>query len=320
MSQTLDHDYRALTDEAGVVDFSHRTRIEVLGEDRASFLHNLSTNDVKKLQPGRGCEAFFLDARGHIRAYGVLICRPTSIVVETVGGQNGPLIQHLDRYLIREKVELVDRTDAWGELFLGGAKCHDLLGQLAPATVLEEAPASVELELAGHAVTLASVQMTAASGYLLFCARPAQPAVAQALIAKGAIWCEPASFEAARIEAGVPLYGVDMTDQNLPQEVARDELAISFKKGCYLGQETVARIDALGHVNKKLVRLRFAGAEVPPPGAELRVDDKVVGQVTSAAFVPRIGASLALGYLRRGYDTPGTKLTSDWGQAVVAGS
>jgi folate-binding protein YgfZ len=241
-------------------------------------------------------------------------------VVETTGGQSGPLIQHLDRYLIREKVELADRTESWGELFLRGAKCQDLLGQLAPVALPEEMLGSVELELAGYAVTVARVPMTVAGGYLLFCTRLAQPAVTQALISKGAILCEAASFEAARIEAGMPLYGVDITDKNLPQEVARDELAISFKKGCYLGQETVARIDALGHVNKTLVRLRFGGAQVPPPGTELRAGDEVVGQVTSAAFVPRVGASFALGYVRRGSDTSGSKLLSAFGEAVVAGS
>jgi folate-binding protein YgfZ len=316
MSATIDDDYQALTDGAGLVDFSDRTRIEVLGDDRAGFLHNLSSNDVKALQPGQGCEAFFLDARGHIKGHVFFVCRPGSIVIETTGGQSGPLIAHLDRYLIREKVELVDRTDAWGELFLAGARSADVLGQVAPAAPL----ANAEIEIAGQAVTLIRVAMTAVEGYLLLCARRAQPAVGEALISAGARLCDRASFEPARIEGRFPLYGVDITDKTLPQEVARDELAISFRKGCYLGQETVARIDALGHVNKKLVGLRFAGAEVPAPGAELKAGEQVVGQVTSATFLPRFGGAVALAYMRRGHDAPGSKLASSFGEAVVAGA
>jgi folate-binding protein YgfZ len=121
----------------------------------------------------------------------------------------------------------------------------------------------------------------------------------------------------ARIEAGTPLFGQDITEKNLPQEVARDALAISFTKGCYLGQETVARIDALGHVNQTLCGLRFAGPDSPPPGTELTIDDKVVAHVTSAAFSPRLGGPLALGYVRRGHTLPGTAFTSSRGPASV---
>ena len=317
MSQTFEDDDRALTDGAGLVDLSDRTRVEVLGNDRASFLHNLSTNDVKKLQPGQGCEAFFLDARGHIKGHAFLVCRPGSIAIETVGGQAAPLIAHLDRYLIREKVELADRTENWGELLLVGAHSTGLLTQLASAPMPGPPLANVEIEIAGQAVTVIRVAMTAAAGYLLLFPRPAQPVVTQALLSGGARLCDRMAFEVARIEARFPFYGVDITDKTLPQEVARDELAISFKKGCYLGQETVARIDALGHVNKRLVGLRFAEARVPPPGAELKAGDQAVGQVTSAAFVPRVGASLALAYVRRGYDEPGSKLACDLGEASV---
>ncbi|HWB07904.1 MAG TPA: glycine cleavage T C-terminal barrel domain-containing protein [Pirellulales bacterium] len=317
MSPTIENDEQALAEGAGLLDFSDRTRIEVLGDDRASFLHNLSTNDVKKLQPGQGCEAFFLDARGHVKGHVFFICRPGSIVIETTGGQGGPLIAHLDRYLIREKVELADRTDSWGELFLAGANSQDVLGQLTQATMPDAPLANVEIEIAGQAVTLIRVAMTTAKGYILLCTRLAQPAIAEALISAGARLCDRMAFEAARVESRFPLYGLDITDKTLPQEVARDELAISFRKGCYLGQETVARIDALGHVNKKLVVLRFAAAEVPPPGTDLKAGEQVVGQVTSAAFSPRLGGPLALAYVRREHDAAGSKVTSDFGEAVV---
>lgn len=312
----FDEQYVALTNQAGFVDFSSHTRIEVSGDDRASFLHNLSTNDVKKLVPGQGCEAFFLDARGHVLAHGFLICGPTSIIIETVGGQNERLMKHLDRYLIREKVELADRTSEWGELLVSGAGSRQVLMSLTAELPVDRL-ASTETTIAGQPATVVRVEMTSADCYLLFCAAGAQQAIAETLAKAGLVSCQAGSLEAARIEAGFPWYGPDMTDKNLPQEVNRDKLAISFTKGCYIGQETVARIDALGHVNKKLVRIQFAGQQLPPPGADLRAGEQTAGEVTSAAYSPRHNAAVALAYLRRGSDAPGTELTSDFGDALV---
>ena len=148
--------------------------------------------------------------------------------------------------------------------------------------------------------------------------------ITAALANAGAVPAGADAFEMARIEAGTPLYARDISDKNLPQEVNRDALAISFTKGCYLGQETVARIDALGHVNRVLVGVRFAGSEPPPPGTELTVTEAqgsegkaTVGAVTSAAYSPRLGSSLALAYVRRGHTQPGTQLTSSAGPAQV---
>jgi tRNA-modifying protein YgfZ len=125
--------------------------------------------------------------------------------------------------------------------------------------------------------------------------------------------------EIARIEQGLPAYGVDITSENLPQEVGRDAQAISFTKGCYLGQETVARIDALGHVNRHLSRIAIDSESPPPRGAEFLSAGKTVGNVTSSCFSPRLGKSLALGYLRRGSHGPGTKMEIGGHAAEVVG-
>ena len=121
-------------------------------------------------------------------------------------------------------------------------------------------------------------------------------------VAEEVALCDETTFESIRLEVGFPWYGRDITDKNLPQEIGRDCLAISLMKGCYLGQETVARIDALGHVNKLLVSVRFATDAVPPAGAALRSGGVHVGDVTSAAYSPRLEASLALAYVRRGHE------------------
>ena len=131
------------------------------------------------------------------------------------------------------------------------------------------------------------------------------------------LWCVAAGLDAVRIEAGFPLFGSDITDDNLPQEIGRNKQAICFTKGCYLGQETVARIDALGHVNRLLTRVKFASAEVPSPGTELFASDKAVGKVTSACWSPLNGSPLAFALIRRAQSAPGTKLTSSRGHAEV---
>lgn len=316
----LDDEYFALTQGAGIVDFTHRSRLEATGDDRRSFMHKLTTNDVNGLTDGSGCEAFFLDARGHVLGHAFLISTGQSIVVETVSGQNEVLLKHLDRYLIREKVELYDRTRDWAELLVAGARSAEVLNRLASSELPGASLSSVEMEVAGQPALVVRVQMTESGGYLVFLRDGARrQEVIEAVCKQGAVLCGEEAFTAARIEAGFPFYGLDITDKNLPQEVARDECAISFRKGCYLGQETVARIDALGHVNKTLVRLTFEGNEVPPAGTDLIAGEVDVGQVTSAAFSPGKKAAVALGYVRRGSNEPGTKLASAYGPAVVEG-
>jgi folate-binding protein YgfZ len=316
----IDDEYRALAEGAAVFDFSQRTRIELTGLDRASFLHNLTTNDVKGLQAGSGCEAFFLDARGHVLAHVFLIAGGESIVIETLAGQNEQLLNHLNRYLIREKVEINDRTNAWGELLLAGRTSHQMLADLTAGNAPTAYLAHAVLEIAGQQAMIVRVEMTPTGGYLLLLKDGhAREIVANALQKAGAVSCGSATFEAARIETGFPLYGVDITDKNLPQEVDRNDLAISFRKGCYLGQETVARIDALGHVNKTLVKLRFDGEAVPSPGTELVAGDVEVGQVTSAAYSPATRASIALAYVRRGSNQPGMRLSTAFGPTVILG-
>jgi folate-binding protein YgfZ len=172
-------------------------------------------------------------------------------------------------------------------------------------------------EIAGHTVWLRRVAMVLPLGYLVAGKREAHAVVSSSLVAAGATACDAAALEAARIEAGWPSYGIDITEKNLPQEVGRDATAISFTKGCYLGQETVARIDALGHVNRHLVRLRFEGRAIPSPGAELTADGQPAGNVTSAAWSAGWQAPIALAYLRRGSDAPGTRIAWSGGAGEV---
>jgi folate-binding protein YgfZ len=308
--------HAALTARAGLVDLRDRTQIEVTGEDRATFLHNMCTADIRRLTPGTGCEAFFCSAQGKILGYVYVFCAPESFVLETAPGQTG-LMAHLDRFIIREKVELIDRTAEWGEFLLAGPHAERILSEIG--TTLPEATvlAHTATRIGGHETWIRRMELTRPGGFLIACRSDASDAIRSSLMAAGAEAASTEAFDAARIEAGSPLYGRDITDENLPQEVGRNAQAISFTKGCYLGQETVARIDALGHVNRHLVGVRFAGKEIPAAGEELSSSDKVVGRVTSAAWSPRLATPLALAYVRRGHEKIGTPLVSHYGEAEV---
>jgi len=313
-------EYAALTDWAGFVDLGDRTQIEISGDDRSPFLHNLTTNAIKSLQPGQGCEAFVLDVRGHTLGHLLIFCTPHSLVIDSVAGQSTRLAAHFERYHIRERVEIHDRTAEWGDLLLSGVRSREILESLGaiPAAAFLSGPLShCQTRLADHTVWLRNFALCGSGGFLISVARESIAPIAAALAEAGAIACGSAALEAVRIEAAWPTYGIDITDKNLPQEVGRTAQAISFTKGCYLGQETVARIDALGHVNKTLCRVRFAGHDVPQPGTELHAADGAVGAVTSADFSPRLSAPLALAYIRRGFNSPGTKLSSAFGDATV---
>ena len=154
-------------------------------------------------------------------------------------------------------------------------------------------PALIEAEIGGCRTLVKRVNFLEAPSYFLQTGLGKLQAVQAALVAAGAVTCGSQAVEMARLEAGMPLFGQDITDDNLPQEIGRDQKAISFTKGCYLGQETVARIDALGHVNRLLVGVRFGGSTIPGGGLQLRAGDKVIGHVTSAAWSPKLQAPLA---------------------------
>lgn len=310
-------EYQALTEGAGLVDLAERTQVELVGEDRASFLHNLCTNDIRKLSPGSGCEAFLTTVQGKTLAFVLVFSGPTSLVLKTVPAQAEKIIHHLDKYRVREKVELIDRSQDWSSWLLAGAQSEALLEKLTHGKLPKERLASQEAVISNHHVWVRRVDLTGPTGFLIDCPRGDFSAIGAALRTAGAHRVGHEAFDAARMEVGFPVFGRDITENNLPQEVARDSRTISFTKGCYLGQETVARIDALGHVNKTLVGLHYLVSQVPKVGATVMNGDEPVGTVTSATWSPKFNAPIALGYVRRGFNLPGTRLASHIGPTEV---
>lgn len=310
-------EYAALTGGAGYAELPGRTLLEVSGRDAVSFLHSFTTSDIKKLPVGRGCEAFVTSPQGKTLGHVLLFRGEKSLLVSTTPGQAPTLIGHLSRYVISEDVEFRDLTSERATLLLAGPQAAEVLAKSTGESVPAELLAWQSVSFSGQPLTIARVEYVAAPSFLLFVAASEVVALCTRLESAGAIACSEAVVESARIEAGVPLFGRDISDDNLPQEIARDAKAISFTKGCYLGQETIARIDALGHVNRQLVGVRFTGNHVPATGTPLTVGDKDVGHVTSAAWSPKLSAPLAFALVRRAQTKAGTELASLAGTATV---
>jgi folate-binding protein YgfZ len=289
---SAEQQYNSLRSGRALVELADWSSVTLTGKGCQSFLHNFCTNDVKRLAPGESCEAFFTNVRGKIIGHGLVTCGDKEIVIVGAPGQASRLVEHLNRYLIREDVQMRDTTTDRHYVLVtgGGLSFHfawDLVGNNTAGILW--LPAG---QLSSLDSLLEDREITLVGG--------------------------PA-FSTARIEAGAPLFGVDFDEANFPQEVGRDRQAISFTKGCYLGQETVARIDALGHVNQRLVGVRFFGNKVPTAGNELSLNEKNVGRITSATFSPRLQAPLALAMVRREANSIGARLKSPVGECEVVG-
>jgi tRNA-modifying protein YgfZ len=299
---------------SALFDVGDRSQIEIRGADRAAFLHSFCTNDIKRLAAGQGCEAFLTNVKGRVLGHVFVFVETDAIWLETVAGADEALIAHLDRYLITEDVQLHPRTRELGEFFVTGPRAAAVL-ESAGLHVPGERMQSVER----GDVRVRRVDWFDQTGHLI--------AIPRGMT--GSLWdrlshcdeCVPAgrqAFHALRIEAGFPLFGRDITDDNLAQEVGRTAQAISFTKGCYLGQEPIARIDAMGHVNRELRRLRLEHGPPPADGAKIVVDDQDIGRVTSSVQLTDASQPFALGYVRSRYAKAGTAVVVACGDEPVS--
>jgi folate-binding protein YgfZ len=284
-------------------DESHRGKVEVRGADAARFLHNLTTNDIGNLAPGRGCEAFLTTVKAKVIAY-LRIFRQdaASFWLDVAPGAAERVIAHLDRYLISEQVEFVDHTKAFAQMHLAGPAAPALL-----APLLGGAAAPAE-QLQHMHVPFGQLRRDDALGlpeYDLLCAADRAAELWRQLTAGGARPIGREACEILRVEAGLPREGADIDETTFAPEVGRIAATICYTKGCYLGQESIVMARDRGQVNRSLVGVRLPGGPVPP-GSLLFAQGKEVGRVTSSVVSPRLGSALGLAYLRRGHQEPGT--------------
>jgi folate-binding protein YgfZ len=284
-------------------------RLILSGADRVKFLHNFCTADIMRMQVGDLREALVLNLKGKLHGHVHVLCREESLELISWPNQTEVLRTHLDRFLIREKV-VFHSADLVGAGFLFGAT-----SDLAP---LESVPPGSWREFgAGEAACLIAAGEFCGPGWLVLPSDPLAATAASTLpfdVSRSQVASE-SELEHWRISHACPRFGVDSSDETLPQELQRDEKAISFDKGCYLGQETVARIDSLGHVNRLLVKVSLSATPSATLPAELRLQDAVVGTLTSTA--PADPQPLGLATVKRSAAKPGQRLSCGEVEVVV---
>jgi folate-binding protein YgfZ len=321
-------EYKALREAAAVIDLSFRGRICLLGNDRIRFLHGQITNDVKKLGSGEGFYAALTTAKGKMESDLNVFNLPDELLLDFEPGLAQIISQRLEKYIVADDVQIVDVAPHYGLLSVQGTKAVEVIKALGFAdppqkefsiTKISDATLG-EIYLANRPWLIcrsrgneAQIKNENEYGFDIYVPNNSLGAVADKLIAAaksaGGCACGWTAFETARIEGGIPRFGEDMDETNLPMECI-EARAMSFNKGCYIGQEVLNRIHAIGHVNKELRGLRLADdlKTLPQKGEKLFHNGKEVGYVTSAVKSPALNANIALGYVRREANQIGTEL------------
>jgi folate-binding protein YgfZ len=298
-------EYAALREAAGVLDMSFRGRLCVLGADRQRFLNGQVTNNVKDLRTGQGCYAALVSAKGKLQSDLNIYCLENEMLLDLEPGYAAVVSQRLEKFVIAEDVQIIDASAHYGLLSVQGPKAAETIGKCP-----EDAMALAKIEDAALGeIYLANHPRQRGAGFDLFVPINAMREMAGQLLSRGGRLCGWQALETARIEAGIPRFGADMDETNLAPE-ALGERAISYSKGCYIGQEVIARVRTYGQVAKSLRGLKLEGEvrDVPVKGAKLFLGEKDVGYITSAVRSPLCKAVIAFGYVRRGADQTGADL------------
>jgi folate-binding protein YgfZ len=311
--------FDAVRNRAAVCRLPERGILEVTGADAASFLNNFCTNDILHLQPGQGCEAFFTTLQGKTISLAWLFRHADGVTIDCGETLAASLLGHLDRYLIMEKAKLKDRSHDLASWLVVGPEARDVLRHVFGSVPDEAAYAHAQGKLGDNSVELRDVQLAWPQGVVVVARAPFADEVDRALTSAGIERIAIEVVDALRVENRYPANGHEVTEDRLPQELLRDVTAISFKKGCYLGQETIARLDALGHVNWHLVRLSFATDASLIAGQPLDGNDgKAAGHITSFARVADGETLRALAIVRRQFAKPGEMLSAGGQAGTIA--
>jgi folate-binding protein YgfZ len=306
-------EYTAARSTCGFIDLSHRGLLQLTGPDRLSFLQGMLSNDLRLLQPFEGQYATLLTQQGKVIADVRVLCSLNSFYLDFWENLKHRVIEHLNRYLVADEVEIADRSDEYATLSVEGPQSEALVQKLfrtseLPAKLMHHAMVDVD----GTAICVVRASHTGESGFDLIAPRADLRNLAGRLTESGkpisAAWVGEDTHNVLRVEAGIPRYGVDFSDDNLLLEVGIEN-AYSYTKGCYLGQEVVERIRSRGHVNKKLCGLLLEGSDPANSGDPVQAYGKEVGRITSSVISPRLKRPIAMAYLNKEYWTAGTTLS-----------
>jgi folate-binding protein YgfZ len=294
---------------AGLIDLSSRGRLLVSGSEAVPFLNGLITNDMKTLPTNHWMPAVFPTVQGRLIASVRVIHRDDGYLIDTEAATHERVLQTVSRFTLAGDFHVTDLTAEIAQLSIQGARASEIVGNVLGETAASLGPSEAAVAPWQESqITIIQVSHTGENGFDLFVEAKAAAALWEALTNAGARPLGFDAFEILRIEAGQPRYGVDMDETNVVTETNLDD-AISYTKGCYIGQEIVARIKYRGHVAKKLTGLLFERAvKVENRAAVRSVEDKEIGRITSVTLSPHLGRSVALGYVKYDYLALGTSV------------
>lgn len=324
-------EHAALQTSAGIADLSFRSRLCLTGADRRRFLNGQVTNNVKDLPTGAGCYAALVTAKGKMESDLNIYCLANELLLDFEPGLAGKIASRFEKFVIADDVQVVDVAPLYGLLTVQGPRAGEVIGKGGPRLSLPLAPMGFTTNDDATAGEIYCMSQTrgASKGFDLFIPAASLASVLTGLLAAarevGGGPCGWRALDMIRIEASLPRFGVDMDETNLAPEAGIEARAISYSKGCYIGQEVIARVRTYGQVAKSLRGLRLPDSlvELPKRGDKLFREDKEVGYVTSALASPSFRANLALGYVRRECNEPGSELklraaTGEFSVRVVA--
>lgn len=294
---------------AGLSDLSHHGRLLVSGSEAVQFLNGLITNDMKTLAENQWMPALFPNVQGRLIASVRVIHRSDGFLLETEAATHERVLQTIARFTLAGDFKVTDLTTELLHLSLQGTQATKIIsGLFGKSTAHLDRYGVVFVPWRESQVTVLRSTASSIAGFDLYVDADHAVALWETLTAAGARPVGADALEILRIENGQPRFGVDMDESNVVSETNLDE-AISFTKGCYIGQEIVARIKYRGHVAKKLTGLRFERGVHVESGATVRsADGKDIGRITSATLSPHLGCTVALGYLKYDYLAPGTSV------------
>ena len=305
-TDTLAAEDRILRESCGLVDRSDRGKLALTGPEAKEFLHGQVTQDIESLQPGQGAYAAFLTHKGKMLGDLRVLDTGDELFLDTERSALQELFNMIRRFKLGMDVELHKRTLERGLLSLVGPDARRVAGA---SDLPETEHANAAAELGGHPVLLVATDV----GVDVICDAADTATVRTALEDAGAVPVSEAAAEVLRVEAGRPRWGFELDENVIPQEAGLNERAVSFTKGCYVGQETVARLHYRGKPNRHLRGLRLS--EPVESGTPLRLGEREVGRVATSTISPRLGP-IALALVRREAD-PGATLTAGEATAGV---
>jgi folate-binding protein YgfZ len=315
-------EYRAARETVALIDKNYRAYLRFAGPDRVRYLNAILTNNIKDLAPGNGVVSLFLNPQGRIQAEVETYATPDSLFCVSHAMIRGTLVPALDKFIIMDDVTLADETELFGTVALEGPRAADIAKNLTSVDLAGLQDLSFqESSIAGISCGVTKRSPGGVAGAEFLAARADLPRLWQmlreAVGATGGRAMGYKALSALRLEQGIPWFGYDFGDKQIPHEAGLQDSHISYTKGCYTGQEIVERVRSRGQVNRVRVLVKFDMGEAPAAGTTLMVDGKEAGQITRTAFSPALQTAIGMAYLRREHSAAGSSLSCAAATATV---